>query len=209
MKKPKLTTMPDFVVQHVDKVLSDAQAVIGQNAGRVPALRYFRHGKEFSLPINYDYFVNIGNKIKGPTGAAVYIERMGPEFAFLAMEIAERSENPVWRLEDQLDFLGHVGHTLYHVAPQAFFVSMAVKIISHTSELERLIGLVLGGVPQPPEPNALLVMGCNQVRSYTVVTEFSDGKGRVKYSKPKIFDSLKGHNHADALFTGIYEPSRN
>ncbi len=207
--KTKLRTVPDFVVRHVDEVMANAQAVISRPGGGIPALRYFRGGKEFSLPINYEYFVKIGSKMSEMASASVYIERMGAEFAFLAAEVAARAADPVARLEDQVNFVHEIGHVLYHICPQAYFVSMPIRVISSTSEFDRLINLFFGGVPQPSEPNAIMVMGCNMVRNYTIISQFSTkDDGVASYAKPKVYDSLSGDNN-DSLFPGIYDPSRN
>lgn len=207
--KAKLKTIPDFVVRHVDEVMADAQAVISRPGGSIPALRYFKGGHEFSLPISYEYFVRIGNKMGQMARASAYIERMGVEFAFFAAEIAARATNPAASLEDQVNFVHEIGHVLYHISPQAYFVSMPIRVFSSTSEFDRLINLLFGGVPQPSEPNAIMVMGCNMVRNYTMISPFSTGDdGKAAYSKPKIYDSLSGDSN-DSLFPGIYDPSRN
>lgn len=208
--KTKLKTVPDFVVRHVDEVMANAQAVISRPGGGIPALRYFRGGKEFSLPINYEYFVRIGNKMGEMASAQVYIERMGVEFAFLAADVAARATDPLASLEDQVNFVHEIGHVLYHICPQAYFVSMPIRVISSTSEFDRLLNLFFNGVPQTSEPNAIMVMGCNMVRNYTMISPFSLGDdGRTAYGKPKVFDSLSGDNNSDALFASIYTPSSN
>jgi hypothetical protein len=141
--------------------------------------------------------------------ATAYIQRMGPEFAFLAAELAERAEDRASMMEDKLNFLGHVGHVLYHVSPQAFFVTVPVRVISQ-GDIEDMLGRFFGDIPQPPQPNAIVVTGCNQVRSYTVVSPFSTGDdGRLRHGKPQVFDSLAGNHDDGALFVNIYEPSRN
>lgn len=207
--KNKLKTIPDFVVRHVDEVMADAQAVISRPGGSIPALRYFKGGHEFSLPISYEYFVRIGNKMGQMARASAYIERMGVEFAFFAAEIAARATDPAASLEDQVNFVHEIGHVLYHISPQAYFVSMPIRVFSSTSEFDRLINLLFGGVPQPSEPNAIMVMGCNMVRNYTMISPFSTGDdGHASYAKPKIYDSLSGDSN-DSLFPGIYDPSRN
>ncbi len=207
--KTKLKTIPDFVVRHVDKVMSDAHAVISRPGGSIPALRYFKGGHEFSLPISYEHFVRIGNKMCQMSRANAYIERMGVEFAFFAAEIAARATDPAASLEDKVNFVHEIGHVLYHISPQAYFVSTPIHVFSSTSEFDRLVHLLYYGVPKPSEPNAIMVMGCNMVRNYTMISQFSTrDDGKASYVKPKVYDSLSGDSN-DSLFPGIYAPSRN
>lgn len=205
-----ITTVPDFLIKHVDSVMVKTQTALLKPGGSMAALRYFRSGLEFSLPINYDYFIKIGCEMKNMDAAKIMIDRMGSEFAFFAVDIAERSEDPILCLHDQVNFVHEIGHILYHIQPQAFFVSMPVKIVLSEGELDRLMDMVVDGVPQASQPNALLVTGCNRVRSYSVIKPFSAGRdGSIIYSEPKVYDSLTGAQSQDALFQGIYEPSRN
>lgn len=206
-KKPRLKTVPDFLVRHVDRVVVDAKDILVKTDMRVAVLRYFRNDIEFSIPLNYEYFVKIGQGMRQMASATSYIQRMGPEFAFLASELAARSENKASRMEDKVSFLGHVGHVLYHVAPQAFFVIAPIHVESNDGELDRHLMNFAG---QPPKPNAILVSGHNQVRSYAVINPFSTGDdGRPCYGEPKVFDSLAGQLDENALFADVYEPSRN
>jgi len=205
-----ITTVPDFLTKHVDSVLNHTQGILARPGGSIPALRYFRNGEKFSLPISYEHFVKIGEGMRKMATATTYIARVGTEFAFYAAEIADRSEDPIMRLHDQISFIHEIGHILYHIQPQAYSVTMPVKVVLSPEELDRLMRLTVGGVPQASEPNAILVSGCNRVRSYSLICPFSAGRdGRFVYAEPKVYDSLLGAQSQDTLFQGIYEPSRN
>lgn len=210
MKKPRLKPVPDFLTQYTEHMWDRTRACVQETGGIVPVMAYVRHGQEFSVPLAYEAIVQVGREMLTMGKAAEYLDRMGPEFGFLAIQLAERAADPRNAECDRRSILHEIGHTLHHVQPQAFFVSMPVRFIMGRFAPDQIGEVLRLGPGHPLAETAIIVIGRNPIRSYGLIAPFSIGDGGVPvYSDPLVLDSFDGKREDNGLFASIYDPSWN
>jgi len=196
--------MPDFLTAYTDGVWRRTREIVEEAKAIMPTLTYIRDGREFSIPMTYESFAKVGKDMEMTRFAARAMGGMGPEFAMLAMAVAERSSDLLCSVADKKHFMCEVGAVLHLISPQAFFVAAPVRFEAGkftNEQAERML--------RDPKPNAIIVTGRNLVRSYSLLTPFvSDGSGNLYYEKSIIIDSVEGVT-AQGPFSKIYEPARN
>lgn len=193
--KTKIYPVADFVSSHTEKMLARTKECIAETGGPYPVLSYIVNGREFSMPLDYEFMVRIGREMQDFSKSVGHMNTLGSWFGFMASSLAARAEHPLSAFEDAVRFMRDVEHALRHIAPQAFFVSMPV---------------MLQTTRDPGDGPAIFVMGRNQVKSYGLLTPFYQNRsGEFRYGKPAVIDSMAGKNNWEGPFSGIYEPSRN
>jgi len=212
MKKrmSKLVPMADALTRLVDKGVASAKEHMKSGRPLVPVLFYFRDGEEHSVPMDYGVFVAAGKQIRRRTPKGIeHISQMGYPFAFLSMELAERSGCPARSREDRAAFQAHVEAILFNVAPQSIVVMGMVKRVAARSPLEAILGSLLGIGPAKVRPG-IMVVGRNPVRSHGKIIPLRVKRdGTLRYFKEEVLDSLLGHRQVCGIFKKIFRPSFN
>jgi hypothetical protein len=174
----------------------------------VPIVTFVVDGEEYSFPLQYDMFIELGNKMQFTKQAVAIVENMSQPFALMAMDWAERAQDPAKAVRDRHAFIGEVEHMLFHLAPQSFIVSAPIHMLEAVCTMEEMQNLIVSSVEV--KPNAVLVIGRNMVRTYAMITPFfRDADKNFYYDKTRVIDSLEGRGHEEGLFSRIYEPCPN
>jgi len=196
----KLHPLADFLTVYTDRIWKRTRECADESGTFVPMLSFISENHEFTLPISYDAIVEIGMGVRDIENSAKQVATVGVPFSLFAMEIAERSRVAKTRAEDKADLFATIGGILNNIHPQAFFLSLPI-----TMQLERQNDRKRRDMP------AILVVGRNQVRSYSVLTPY-----RMKqdsgfwYGRSIILDSIAGDPHqAHGPLARIYEPPLN
>lgn len=209
--KTTISAVPDFLTNYTDEVWKRTRECINHAGVTIPMLTFIRQGREFNLPIDYNHFVGIGKSMEKTVVAAQWVSAMGPEFGMLAMQMAQRGEITEHREQDSQHFLCNIEAMLYGMAPQAFFVSMPIKIVAGGVNPESIRELAAAGPDHPRAQNAMLVVGRNVIRSYAKIIPFlNDAQGQYYFDKGYTIDSFRGEpSQKLGPFSGIYEPIWN
>lgn len=208
--KTKLHPVSDFITRYTDHLWSRTRECIAEAGSVYSVMSYIKNGREFSIPITYDGMVVIGKEMQaGVESSAKHISGMGPVFGFVAMELASRSDDRAFATEDRNAFSFEVENLLHHIMPDAFFVSMPIRMI--VGPISASAEIAAAGPGHPAATDAIVVIGRNKIREYAVITPFSvSGNGQFGYGKPCVIDSFSGGSVIGlGPFSGLYEPSRN
>lgn len=211
MKTKLIAASPDFISTYVEDITKRAKGCMGEVGDIVAMLTFLRGRREFNVPIEYEHFLRLGKDMGKAAVAASCIHAMGPEFAMLAMQLAARSENQKHQEEDRGHFIHDVGHMLYHMAPDAFFVSMPSLVVAGNADPALMAEIEAAGADHPNAKMAIVVIGRNPIRSYGIITPFlTDPQGNFYFDKPYTVDSLRGEpSRGLGPFSDIYEPTMN
>lgn len=199
----KLNPVRDFLSVHTEMLLEKARLGIVITGGVMPVLSYVKHGHEFSIPMDYEMMLQIGSEMKVFSSAAAYIGVMGPEFGFLAVQLAERAiADPLNTSIDYPRFLQDVGHILNRTAPEAFFLSIPVQLKRGNFNMRDLNRALESFDIHPERADAIVVVGRNPIKSYAMLMPFKTGQTKAQ-------DSFGVISEEGGLFASIYAPSTN
>lgn len=207
----KLQKMPDYMTSGVEELLEKTKECVSATKGIMPMLVYIVNGIEYSFPLHYDTFIEIGLTIRsGCVASAICAHTMGTDFAFLAMTMSERSVDPRASAEDRASLMHDVQHILFHMKPWCFYISMPIRVVAGVFQEHEIPDLLKRGPYHPQAKNALFVIGRNPIRTFGIITPFShDQKGEFVYEDGQVIDSFDNHQHEEGIFSNVYYPRLN
>jgi hypothetical protein len=203
-----LQPMADFLTVYTNRIWQRTRDCAEDCGAFAPMLSFIDNHCEFSFPISYPAVVQVGRNMSNLELAAKEVALVGPHFGLFAMEIAQRSSVQRHRIEDRNHLFDSVSDILKMIHPQAFFLSLPVLIERNKNG----DSIVRPARRSKKGQEAILVVGRNQVRSYSLITPYRQIKevNGICYDRSMIFDSMTGEPHqAQGPFANIYEPCGN
>jgi hypothetical protein len=203
-KKTRLIPTSDYVTGYADHVWQTLVDCAEETKSVYPMLTYAVDGQEFSVPMSFRMFTEMGKSVVAkPAALPILIARMGTEFALLAMQMSSCGS--------EADFTHDVECVLRRIKPQCLVFSAPVRTVrSKKSSLTRgeIVRAMSDAVAKGPD--AVVVVSRNPVRTFSVVRPMSRSlSGDIVFGEPETMDSLLGEPQPGGYFSRVFDPDQN
>ena len=185
----------DFLTDCVANVWDTVRLCAAEVNSVYPMLTYMIGGERFAVPMSRAMFTDLGDSmLESPASIPIIMGKMGMEFALLALQMSKAKAVGV---DVDTGFVREIECMTRSIGPDCIVFSAPVL------RRRRWWGTGSG-------PNAVVVIGKNRVRTFSVVKKMTRGPGgEIDFGEAEFADSLLGDDSDFGCFSNVYEPSRN